>query len=190
MLDPSELDAVIGVVLRGERDAYRKILRAYGLSLRSYIATQVQHLDDVDDLAQDVFLVAFRNLRQFRRGDDFGAWLRGIARNKVHDHFRRSARRHKTLERFRAEVVRVVESNLERKVSAEESQPLEVLLGCIGLLPERLRRVVRAGLDGDKPAELAGELETTVGAVYRLHYRANQLLRDCMRKELGSWTTT
>jgi RNA polymerase sigma-70 factor (ECF subfamily) len=184
MLDPAELDAVIGLVLRGERDAFRTILRAYGLSLRSYIATQVQHIDDIDDLTQDVFLVAYRNLRDFRRGDDLGAWLRGIARNKVHDYFRSKSRRHKALERFRAEVGRVVEANLERKVSSEGSRPIEALLRCIALLPERMRRVVRAGLEGDKPAELAAELTTTVGAVYRLHYRANQLLRDCMRKEM------
>jgi RNA polymerase sigma-70 factor (ECF subfamily) len=190
MLAAAELDAVIGAVLNGDRDSFRKILRAYGLSLRSYIATHVQHMDDIDDLAQDVFLVAFRNLRQFRRGDDFGAWLRGIARNKMHDHFRSSARRHRALERFREEVIRTVEANLERKVSAESASPIEVLLGCIALLPERLRRVVRAGLDGDKPAELAGELMTTVAAVYRLHYRANQLLRDCMRKEAGTWIKT
>jgi hypothetical protein len=27
-------------------------------------------------------------------------------------------------------------------------------------------------------------LSTTVGVVYNLHYRANQLLRDCLRKGL------
>jgi RNA polymerase sigma-70 factor (ECF subfamily) len=52
-------------------------------------------------------------------------------------------------------------------------------------LPIRLRRVVRAGLDGTKPALLAQALSTTVGAIYNLHYRANQLLRDCVRKELA-----
>jgi len=184
MLEPAELDAVIGMVLRGERDAFRRILRAYGLSLRSYIATQVQHIDDIDDLAQDVFLVAFRSLRDFRRGDDFGAWLRGIARNKVHNHFRSLSRRHQALERFREELGRVVEARLEWAAASDQSRPIEVLLHCIGLLPERLRRVVRAGLEGDKPAEQAAELLTTVGAVYRLHYRANQLLRDCLRREL------
>jgi RNA polymerase sigma-70 factor (ECF subfamily) len=184
MLDSDELDSILGLVLRGERDAFRKILRAYSLSLRSYIATQVQHIDDIDDLAQDVFLVAFRSLRDFRRGDDFGAWLRGIARHKVQDHFRRTARRQRALERFRAEVARVVEANLERKVAADPSGRIDLLLHCIGMLPERLRRVVRAGLEGDKPAEMARELTSSVGAVYRLHYRANRLLRDCMREEL------
>src|SRR4051794_41896095 len=93
MLYPSELSAVIDDVLRGDRDAFRKILRGYGLSLRSYIATQVHHMEDIDDLAQEVFFVAYRSLGEFRRGEDFGAWLRGIARNKVYDHFRSTSRR-------------------------------------------------------------------------------------------------
>jgi len=52
-------------------------------------------------------------------------------------------------------------------------------------LPEKLRRVVRAGLSGDKPAALAEELATSVGAIYNLHYRANQLLRKCVEKGMG-----
>src|SRR5215213_8470422 len=112
MLHPSELVAAIDEVLRGDREAFRKILRAYGLSLRSYIATQVHHMDDADDLAQEVFFVAYRNLRDFRRGDDFGAWLGGIARNKVYNHFRSTSRRHKALDRFREQVARVVEARL------------------------------------------------------------------------------
>jgi RNA polymerase sigma-70 factor (ECF subfamily) len=187
-----ELDAVIDDVLRGDRDAFRKVLRAYGLPLRSYIAAHVHALDDIDDLAQEVFLTAYTHLGDFRRGDDFGAWLRGIARNKIYHHFRSSSRRNKVLDRFREEVARVVEARLERAVSADTSGAIEALLHCIGLLPEKMRRVVRAGLDGDKPADLARELTTSVGAVYRLHARANHLLRDCMRKEreLESWTRT
>jgi RNA polymerase sigma-70 factor (ECF subfamily) len=45
--------------------------------------------------------------------------------------------------------------------------------------------VVRGGLEGNRPAEMAVELSTTVGAVYNLHYRANQLLRECLQKEPG-----
>jgi RNA polymerase sigma-70 factor (ECF subfamily) len=89
------------------------------------------------------------------------------------------------MERFRDEVARVLEDDLERAMSADDSERIEVLLHCVALLPDRLRQVVRAGLDGDKPADLAVELQTTVGAIYRLHYRANQLLRECMRKEMG-----
>jgi RNA polymerase sigma-70 factor (ECF subfamily) len=110
--------------------------------------------------------------------------LRGIARNKLYDHLRRSARRNKALGALREEVSRVVEADLERAAAADRSETIEVLLRCIAQLPGRLRRVVRAGLDGDKPAALAESLATSVGAVYNLHYRANQLLLLCMQKEL------
>lgn len=177
MLSTSELNAVIDAVLDGRHDAFLKVMRTFGLPIRSYIAGHVFHLDDIDDLAQEVFFVAFRNLGEFRRGDDFGAWLRGIARKKMYEYFRKSSRRHKAMARFREEVARVLEPDLEQAAADDRAESIEVLLRCVSRLPERLRRVVRAGL--------AGQLETTGGAVYRLHYRANRLLRDCMRKELG-----
>src|SRR4051812_11245060 len=149
MLPPSELVAVVDEVLRGDREAFRTILRAYGLSLRGYIATQVHHMDDADDLAQEVFFVAYRNLVDFRRGEDFGAWLRGIARNKVYNHLRSTNRRHRAMQRFREEVARAVEADLEGAVAGDHSGVVEMLLRCIAALPERMRRVVRAGLDGD-----------------------------------------
>jgi RNA polymerase sigma-70 factor (ECF subfamily) len=185
VLSRGEIGAVLDEVARGNRDAFRLIVRAFSLPLRSYLASQVHHANDVEDIAQEVFLAAYRQLGTFRRGDDFGAWLRGIARNKLHDFFRGSARRVKALEQFRAQVARVVQEDLERAAAADSSESIEALLRCIAKLPEKLRRVVRAGLDGDKPADLAEQYATTVGAIYNLHHRANQLLRDCVRKELA-----
>ena len=182
MDEPSEIAAALDEVARGNTDAFGRVVRAYGLPLRSYLASQVHHLDDVDDLAQEVFLAALKGLAGYRRGDDFGAWLRGIARNKLLNYFRSTSRRHQALERFRAEVARVVEDDLDRAAAADRAEAIERLLRCIAQLPERLRRVVRAGLDGERPAELAEEMSTTVGAIYNLHYRANQLLRECLKK--------
>ena len=87
------------------------------------------------------------------------------------------------VERFQAEVVRIADQQLEAAAHHDEAGRVERLLHCISRLPEKLRRVVHAGLDGARPARLAEELQTTVPAIYQLHYRANQLLRDCMTKE-------
>jgi RNA polymerase sigma-70 factor (ECF subfamily) len=183
--DRSEVDAILDEVARGRTEAFGQVVRRYALPLRSYLASQVHHLEDVDDLAQDVFLSALESLRSFRRGGDFGAWLRGIAHNKLLLYFRSQSRRHQTLQRFRDEVVALIEVDLERAAASDAAETIERLLGCIARLPERLRRVVRAGLDGDRPAEVARALATTVGVVYNLHYRANQLLRACLEKEVG-----
>jgi RNA polymerase sigma-70 factor (ECF subfamily) len=180
-----DIDALLDDVERGRTEAFGRLVREYALPLRSYLASQVHHLDDVDDLAQEVFLAAFECLRKFRRGDDFGAWLRGIARNKLLTYYRSTARRTHAMQRFCAEVSLAIADDLERASAADRAEVIERLLYCIGQLPERLRQVVRAGLNGDKPAELAKQLSTTVGVVYNLHYRANQLLRDCLKKGLG-----
>ena len=184
MTGPEEVARALDAAARGDAEAFRLVVRTYGLSLRSFLASQVHHTDDVDDLAQETFLAAFRALPGFRRGEDFGAWLRGIARNKLLTHFRGASRRGDALARFREEVLRAVEPELEADAREARADRIEALLRCISRLPDRLRRVVRAGLDGEKPAILAEALSTSVGAVYTLHYRANRLLRDCVAKEV------
>ncbi len=185
MGDRLNIDAILDDVGRGRTESFARIVREYALPLRSYLASQVHHLDDVDDLAQEVFLAALESLPKFRRGDDFGAWLRGIARNKLLVYYRSTARRAQAMQRFIGEVGRLIETDLARASEADRSDLIERLLWCIGQLPERLRRVVRAGLNGNRPAELAAELGTTVGVVYNLHYKANQLLRACLQKAIG-----
>jgi RNA polymerase sigma-70 factor (ECF subfamily) len=182
---PDEVTAAIDAVARGNRDAFRRIVRAYSLPLRAYLANLVHHLSDVDDLAQEVFLAAYRGLATYQRGSDFGAWLRGIARHKAYKYLRRRAARGRVMDGFREELARTLEADIERAAAGCAPSAIESLLHCIERLPEKFKRVVRAGLDGDKPADVAEALATTVGAVYNLHYRANKLLRDCMTKELA-----
>jgi len=185
MASRCDVEAVLDEVARGRTEAFGQIASDYALPLLGYLASQVYRRDEVDDLAQEVFLAALAGLPTFRRGDDFGAWLRGIARNKVLLYFRSRSRHGQALRRFRDEVAALVERDLECAAASDRAETIERLLRCIAALPERLRRVVRAGLDGDKPAEVAKALSTTVGVIYNLHHRANQLLRECLQKGVG-----
>jgi RNA polymerase sigma-70 factor, ECF subfamily len=45
---------------------------------------------EVDDLVQDVFLLALRRVETLRNTSAFGAWLSMIARNRANDYHRRS----------------------------------------------------------------------------------------------------
>src|SRR6516225_704854 len=114
MGDRSDLEAILDKVAQGQTEAFGRIARDFALPLRSYLASQVYRLDDVDDLAQEVFLAALGSLSSFRRGDDFGAWLRGIAHNKVLVYFRSRARHIQALRRFRDEALPLIEHELER----------------------------------------------------------------------------
>jgi RNA polymerase sigma-70 factor (ECF subfamily) len=69
---------------------------------------------DVDDLSQDVFVTAFRGLSSYRRGKDFGAWLRGIARHRLLTHFRSRQRRVRAEEQFQEEFARIAATSKPR----------------------------------------------------------------------------
>jgi RNA polymerase sigma-70 factor (ECF subfamily) len=184
MLSPSQLQETIEAALRANPDAFLALVRAYGSMLRAFLGSQMFHLDDVDDVAQETFIAAYRSLNKFRPGEEFGAWLRGIARNKLLRYFEQTSRHSARLERFRREAATLMESELEDAAGATRSEQLQAMLTCIGKLPDRMRHVVRSLLDGAKSAVLAEELGTSTGAVYQLQYRALGILRECITKEV------
>jgi RNA polymerase sigma-70 factor (ECF subfamily) len=55
------------------------------------LATRVRRRDDVDDLAQEVFLRAWKRLGELREPGRFTGWLARIAVNAAHDFHRRAA---------------------------------------------------------------------------------------------------
>ena len=176
------LEPILDAVLGGDADAFLEIVRTYGPGLRAFLASQLFQMDAVDDVAQETFIAAYRSLPTFQRSEDFGAWLRGIARNKLRRYFEQSSRRGDTLEAFRRECTELIQPDLEAASNGTRLEHLQAMMACIGQLPERLRRVVHANLEGCRSGALAEELQTTPGAVYQLQYRALQLLKDCVSK--------
>lgn len=179
----ASLESLLARIARGERDLFLHVVRRFELMLRSYLASQIYDLADVDDLAQETFIAAYRDLASFRPGADFGAWLRGIARHRLLAYFRSLRRREAAVRRFQEEATRIAAQEIDAAAGGSCSDQFARLLQCIGKLPDKLRRVVHAGLEGLRPAALAEELGTTIAGVYQLHYRANQLLRECVKAE-------
>lgn len=184
MLDASQLQETIDAALRTSPDAFLAIVRAYGPSLRAYLSSQMFHLDDVDDVAQETFIAAYRSLNTFRREQDFGAWLRGIARNKLLRYFEQTSRRSVQMETFRREAASLLDQELDEAAAGAKTEQFQAMLSCIAKLPERMRHIVRSLLDGGKAPALAEELQTSTGAIYQLQYRALGILRECITREV------
>ncbi len=177
-----ELERHLDAILGGQPDAFLNVVREYGPSLRTFLGTQLFHLHEIDDLAQEVFIVAYERLQTFQRGEDFGAWLRGIARNKLRHHYERSARRAGALDLFQREAAAFLDAELD---AVAPQVQLDALLRCIGKLPERMRRVVRGWLDREKALILAREMALSVPNIYQIQHRALAELRSCIEKEVS-----
>jgi RNA polymerase sigma-70 factor, ECF subfamily len=83
-------DAGLVIAARaGDSAAFHELYRKYARMVHGMLLARVPH-DSVEDLAQDVFLQAFRKLPRLRDAAAFGGWLAAIARNSARDHFRKS----------------------------------------------------------------------------------------------------
>jgi RNA polymerase sigma-70 factor (ECF subfamily) len=58
----------------------------------------LHHPDDAEELTQETFRIALAKGPDPRKGTDYGAWLRSIARNLARNHIRKQRRRHLVLD--------------------------------------------------------------------------------------------
>jgi RNA polymerase sigma-70 factor (ECF subfamily) len=158
-----------------------------------YLRTLVKDVHLAEDLTQETFLAAQKGLPEFREGASFGAWLRGIARNKALES-RRAAARHRLIADSR--VVEGMEQ-VYRLLDAPRSEAelwddrLGLLRSCIGRLRGRMKdAVVEVYQRGSSLQDAAARLNISFDALAQRLHRVRALLYECMalglRKEGAS----
>jgi RNA polymerase sigma factor (sigma-70 family) len=92
MSDESRQDGdLITRILAGESNLFGVLVGKYERLVFSYLLPQVRNLQEVEDLAQETFLRAYRHLAGFDTSRKFSAWLLAIARNLLVDRFRKNS---------------------------------------------------------------------------------------------------
>jgi RNA polymerase sigma-70 factor (ECF subfamily) len=79
----------VKLALSGSQDAYGDLLTRYQRPVLSLVRRMVADVALAEDLAQEVFLKAFRSLHTFDQSRKFSSWLFKIAHNTAIDHLRR-----------------------------------------------------------------------------------------------------
>ena len=81
--------ALVEAVLRKDRKATAEFVSRYADRIYAYIRSRLApRYDLVDDLVQEVVLSAWQSLGRYRGDGPLQAWIMGIARHKVEDHYR------------------------------------------------------------------------------------------------------
>jgi RNA polymerase sigma-70 factor (ECF subfamily) len=88
--DGGELAEVLAA-RKGDEGAFALLVRRRQGLVMAMLVTRVRSRDDAEDLAQEVFLRAWRRLPGLREPEKFAGWLARIAVNAALDHRRRAA---------------------------------------------------------------------------------------------------
>ena len=133
---------------------------------------------DLDDLAQEVFLVVRRKLRQYR-GPSMAAWLYGITRKTVSDYRRRAWMRRLLSGTTRSmELTPALEAPQDADVS-ERSDARRILSQVLGRMSARRRSAfVLFEIEGYSGKEIAELEQIPLATVHtRLHHARKDFLR-------------
>ena len=74
---------------RGAVEAYNLLVSRWEKRVYNYLLRLTSNREDALDLAQDVFLKAYQNLRKLEDPGRFGPWLYRIAHNEAYSMFRK-----------------------------------------------------------------------------------------------------
>src|SRR5262245_14133620 len=82
-------DSLVGRALAGERGAFAELYDRYARMARAVVLDATNDAATAQDLTQECFLRAYRQLASLRQRGRFRFWLVGIARRVVREHRRR-----------------------------------------------------------------------------------------------------
>jgi len=165
----SEEDDLILSATRGDRGAFGELYVRYARMVHGILLARVP-AGDAEDLVQDVFMSAMRQLRGLRTAAAFRGWLAAIARNRAIDYFR-SARHSEPLD----EVV-------ERKHGVDGgAENAFLVLDLIRKLPEAYQETLIFRLvEGMTGPEIAARTGLTPESVRVNLCRGMKMLRELL----------
>jgi len=70
----------------GDESAFNRLVLKYRQKIFNLVYKMVRNIEDAKDLTQDVFLKAYRGLRNFRGESSYSTWLYQIAVNSAINH--------------------------------------------------------------------------------------------------------
>jgi RNA polymerase sigma-70 factor (ECF subfamily) len=155
---------------------FERLFRAeYGL-VADYIGRRAEH-DLVDDLVEEVFVVAWRRLE--RVPEDPRPWLLGVARNVLGTHIR-GARRSRALG------VRLALHHIDQTAPPSSAGQSDVVAALAALAPKDREALLLVNWEGLSPTEAARVLnERPATFRMRLHRARGRLRRALERRDDG-----
>ena len=164
-------------------DLFADLVKEHQASLRVFVRSLGVESGWVDDLAQDTFVVAYREMDSYDLDRNFGKWLRGIARNLVRNELRKQGRHRRILhESLSQHLLDLAENEKDREVDVIQ---LSALRDCVEQLPGRSRELVRSRyFEGWDATILADKFEMKAATVRQTLLRIRRQLYQCVNQRV------
>ncbi len=184
-------EALVKRVQQGDVNAYNILVIKYQHKVAQIISKFVGNTADVNDVAQEAFIKAYKAINSFRGESSFYTWLYRIVVNAAKSYLEANSKRKNHIdvdsEEFQSIDSQGVLASKESPDRIIESQELQqVILGAMKELPEELKQAIMLReVEGMSYEDMADLLQIPIGTVRSRIFRARQFIEDRMSKFAG-----
>ncbi|WP_432785308.1 RNA polymerase sigma-H factor [Oligella sp. MSHR50489EDL] len=189
-----EIDAaLVKRAQAGEKRAFELLVSKYQRRILRLLGRILYNQSDIEDVAQETFLKAYRALPKFRNESAFYTWLYRIAVNTARNHI--SSKQNQVfvsdqLESQDGETFSLLDNLTDGETPEthmHNREILEALQEALDELPEQLRQaIVLRELEGLSYEEIASAMDCPVGTVRSRIFRAREAISERLKSLLGS----
>ncbi len=176
--------ALVDAAKAGDQRAFESLVRRYRKRIFALALHIAGSSSEADDIAQEVFLKAYRALPQFEGRSQFFTWVYRMTVNRSLNARRDRARRGEDSDDPRLELAVAVDARSNPDRVAELRQTYSRLLRALDSLPAEMRTtVILVSLQGMSHGEVAVVQAVSEGTIaWRMH-EARRRLHDAMAPE-------
>lgn len=181
-------EELVKKVKDGDIDAFEDIIKKYEKKIFSLIYNMLRNENEIEDIAQEVFIKVYKNLDKFHGDSSLYTWIYKIATNLCLDQIKK---RKDII--YMDEKLRVNDDEVEIQIPSDEKTQDELyeqkelkqkLEKCIEKLPEKQRAmIVLRDIKGLAYDEIAEILELKLGTVKSQINRARLKLKELLEKD-------
>lgn len=184
-LPAERVTALLRGIKAGSEHAVRELYLYYRPALFAFIRFRIR--DDVaaEEIVDDAFMIALRNLERFDGTSMFKTWLFGIARNCCGTWIRhqQTAMVQATVQMDDGELEAIPDPDASVLGFLESAELNEILRECIDQLPIAQREVLFWTWFEEEPLEIvAVRVECPLGTVKSRLFHARRRVGDCVQK--------
>jgi RNA polymerase sigma-70 factor (ECF subfamily) len=178
---------LVASALRGSEEAFRDLVLRFERPVYALILRMVHDAEQAEDLAQEVFVKAYRHLASYDPRRKFASWLFKVAHNSTIDHLRRSQLDTVPLAAEQEDggglLAVLADTSAESPAAAAERRDMARALerAIARLRPEYREAVVLRYVEGLAYQEICEVLGLPVGTVKTNLHRARKELAEAMR---------
>jgi RNA polymerase sigma-70 factor, ECF subfamily len=186
-MEPSDEPHLIRSAQKRDLSAFAILVQRHHADVRACLAVRLNNTHDAEDLAQEVFMTAFRRIGDCDPTRPIRPWFRGIAM-KLLANFRRKSR--PELIGSHEELQALLDAELEARFTTahgqgNEGSELEALVECLEKLENPARNLLRARYEeGESLDGIAARLGRKASAVSMQLHRLRVVLGDCVKTKL------